>query len=680
MKTTLDRWADSIQAHAADDRTVVAANDETWTREQSKAEEAFDRYLAVAHDPWLVEALVAECHGFQAELRDMIRVHRHLGQSNAWDWPRVGETFGGIALLGEIGRGGLSRVFLGSQPDLGARFVVLKVTPTSKDEAAILGPLNHPNIVTIHSPVHDAERGLSGICMPFEAGATLADVVDLVQDPSQRRGEVVLAAANLCSESQWKSESDSLSANADQALSGEYPRAVAHLIAQVASALAYTHQRGVVHNDIKPSNILLTPDGVPKLMDFNLSSDPRVEELRAGGTLAYMAPERIDALFLGDSASSMPQSADIYSLGVVLYELLCGRNPLKQENSEVVAPEELAASIRKRQASAFRFREAAWRETPKALQDIVRRCLAEKATDRPASARGLQSELELALLERRRPWSRLRNASAALAVMLFAACLIGGGEPEIPPLATHTAPFKMGLSLCRSRDYARAAEQFEAAHLIEKTNESLAWRLYALLRSGQPRKAFTLFAELERKGYTGEELNFNFAVFCSFERGVDDNIVDTQLDEIVARRPESVVARVVRAWFCVRRNRNTPNSRGFGREDMDIALRLAGDDADLTLYFLAARAHGRALRNEYELMAPEDQKRASERLHQLVIRCSELGMKPSRMLTIAGSSDSPVMNLPWYFPQVEAMKGNQNSPASPRTWMYLRPSPPKKNG
>src|SRR3954454_9061000 len=105
--------------------------------------------------------------------------------------------------------------------------------------------------------------------------------------------------------------------------------AVVDTIAQFAEALAQAHERGIVHSDIKPANVLLTDDDVPMLLDFNLSSDSSSHQkatLLVGGTLPYMAPEHLHAT--RDGAPVLAVS-DIYSLGVIAFELLTGRRPFE---------------------------------------------------------------------------------------------------------------------------------------------------------------------------------------------------------------------------------------------------------------------------------------------------------------------------------------------------------------
>ena len=111
-----------------------------------------------------------------------------------------------------------------------------------------------------------------------------------------------------------------------------YPRAIAWWGARLAEALDHAHDRGVLHRDVKPSNVLVTADGMPMLLDFNLAREPVFQdespagEPILGGTIDYMPPEQLKALARG-SSEGVDCRADIFGLGVVLFESLTGKRP-----------------------------------------------------------------------------------------------------------------------------------------------------------------------------------------------------------------------------------------------------------------------------------------------------------------------------------------------------------------
>ncbi len=182
-----------------------------------------------------------------------------------------------------------------------------------------------------------------------------------------------------------------------------YDRAIAWVIARLAEALDHASSRDVTHGDVKPSNILLSADGNPMLLDFNLARDgapavdPSARPSDPGGTLAYMAPERLRAVagtgadlddaagsFDSRSAGQAAHIADIYSLGMVLLESLCGRPPSEatpeargSRPARLRSAAAAYAAARERPARAMvrDFEAASGRPIAPALRAILERCL-----------------------------------------------------------------------------------------------------------------------------------------------------------------------------------------------------------------------------------------------------------------------------------------------------------------
>ncbi len=210
------------------------------------------------------------------------------------------DRFGPYEICETLGRGGMGEVYSALDTELG-RMVALKLlapelaaTPRAVErlirEAKATSALNHPNIVTVY--------GLT------RQDTNVAVAMELVQGEALR---------NCCG----------------------YPQTAAHVIhwgRQIAQALAATHERGVVHRDIKPENLMLRADGVVKLLDFGLarqtlSQGPRAETNMSGilaGTLNYMSPEQAAGKVVG-------AATDVFSLGIVLYELATGTHPFRGE-------------------------------------------------------------------------------------------------------------------------------------------------------------------------------------------------------------------------------------------------------------------------------------------------------------------------------------------------------------
>ena len=188
-----------------------------------------------------------------------------------------------------------------------------------------------------------------------------------------------------------------------------YPRAVAWWGARLAEALQHAHDRGILHRDVKPSNVLIADDGLPMLLDFNLSREPGAEGIapsKLGGTLAYMAPEHLEALAEGHDGG-IDHRADVYSLGMVLLESL-GSKPMEGASLAPTPAESLTWLLDHRRREAPRLDLQAG-PIPPALESVVRRCLAPAREDRYARASDLAVDLQAVaddapLAFAREPW------------------------------------------------------------------------------------------------------------------------------------------------------------------------------------------------------------------------------------------------------------------------------------
>lgn len=213
-----------------------------------------------------------------------------------------GAAFEDFVLDRELGQGALARVFLARQTGIANRQVVLKFTSIQTVEIERLGKLQHSNIVPVLS-VHKYANG-AALCMPYLGETTLADVI-----AATRTGD-------------WS--------GVPTAVSGEQGGAISKSVALriaigIAAGLKHAHRHDVIHGDLKPANILIATDGEPLLLDFNLAGD--LNQLRpevVGGTFRYMPPEHKLAFQTGDSSIRADVRSDIYSLGVVMQELLEG--------------------------------------------------------------------------------------------------------------------------------------------------------------------------------------------------------------------------------------------------------------------------------------------------------------------------------------------------------------------
>jgi serine/threonine protein kinase/tetratricopeptide (TPR) repeat protein len=334
--------------------------------------------------------------------------------------PNVGEDFLGFRLIDELGRGAFGKVYLARQGNLADRPVVLKVSPRLDDEPGVLAQLQHTNIVPVYS-IHRVER-LQVICMPYYGSTTLKDIYANLesQDALPESGFGLIStlfdrkAARSC---RWGPRTERLcrGQSSDQATSAwdeeagpprpapsdgtlkyleglTYVQAVLWVISRLASGLAHAHQRGILHLDLKPGNILLTDEGQPMLLDFNLSMDIKTRSSPAatvGGTLIYMSPEQLRAF--GSDDRRLDGRSDVYALGIILFELLTGRRPFPTPNGPRADLVHGLIGSRTRPPPLVRC----WNKAVSpAVESIVRQCLEPDPARRYRVAQELQEDIE----------------------------------------------------------------------------------------------------------------------------------------------------------------------------------------------------------------------------------------------------------------------------------------------
>lgn len=320
-----------------------------------------------------------------------------LNLDNQFSWPEPEGTFQNFRVLEELGRGALARVYLCEQMHLGRRSAVVKIElGKSKYEPSLLGKLRHPNIIALHWADYDAETGASYLCMPFHGRSTLIDLLRLAfHSGVPDRSNVILEAAGL-----WLKDSDeylmesTISSPDLFRKSGSYVEGIILLASQVADSLSYAHSQHVIHGDVKPSNVLLTPSGVPLLFDFNLGRDKGEHDGPAGGTLTYMAPEQLRTLSSRNSGDFPVAeiSTDIYAFGVLFYELLTGKPPFEIP-THLSEKEEIASALVEMQRNGCPDLRKLNPEVDRKLADLVKSCLAYDAQSRPATMHAVHRQL-----------------------------------------------------------------------------------------------------------------------------------------------------------------------------------------------------------------------------------------------------------------------------------------------
>jgi serine/threonine protein kinase len=404
-----------------------------------------------------VEAYCARFPELSVSLRRLLDVHHLLAEEapdarreSANDWPALGADFQGFRLLDELGRGAFARVYLAAETALGDRPVALKVCRDVRLEAELLGKLQHPNIVMAHSIVPADAAGRSGLVMPFRGRTTLNDVLDhlAARNPAERLARPLPADLH---------PTGGTTSRAARWAGRRFLNVALQWGAQLADALQHAHAAGVLHCDLKPSNVLLDDEGRPLLLDFNLSRGNNGSADRLGGTLPYMSPEQIARVVMGESSDdALDGRTDVYSLGVLLYELLTGRQPfdfrtLAAQGDSVQDTGRLLIEAQRQGCAPLRDSQPG---IDRATAQLVERCLSFDPDKRPASAGELAKALRgrMSLVPRSVRWFRARPMLAGL---LLAAAATALGVPA-GYVATRDTP---------AQEAARKADEMLAAGL-----------------------------------------------------------------------------------------------------------------------------------------------------------------------------------------------------------------------
>nr|WP_245649592.1 serine/threonine-protein kinase [Nocardia shimofusensis] len=332
----------------------------------------------------------------------------------------VGQRVGDFDLLTGLGRGAFARVFLARQRSM-QRLVAVKISADHGTEAQTLAQLDHDYIVRVFDQrLMDAQRGsgaatrrLRLLYMQFLPGGTLLSVLRWVRatQPAERDGKLLLAAVDAAMEEKGEIRPTDSSVRTEIAALS-WPETVAWLGRRLAEALEYASTHEVLHRDVKPANVLLTAEAVPKLADFNISFSRNVSGTSPvayfGGSLSYMSPEQLEACHPGRarSAADLDTRADIFSLGVVLWELLTGAKPFDDSTAGVGERSDdttLEAMLERRRMGVDPAAlERVPPDCPAALRRVLLTCLESDRENRWASGEVLAKQLDLCLDQRAR--------------------------------------------------------------------------------------------------------------------------------------------------------------------------------------------------------------------------------------------------------------------------------------
>lgn len=332
----------------------------------------------------------------------------------------IGTTISHYRILAKLGEGGMGVVYKAEDTKLGRtvalKFLPLELTrdPEAKarfiQEARAASALDHPNICTVHE-IDEANDGQLFIVMAHYEGETLKKKIERGPMPFEETIQIAI---------------------------------------QVGQGLAKAHSQGIVHRDIKPANIIVSREGIVKILDFGLAKltgrTKLTKELSSLGTVAYMSPEQA-------RGAAIDHRTDIWSLGVVLYEMVAGHLPFRSDYEQAL----VYAIMNEEPAPITRIRP----DVPGEFERIIARALKKDSAGRYPSMNEMLAELEstkkkleLSKAPKRQHESKFLRILAKpparwLAILAVCGCgiLLYAGYPKIKERLFGTAPEKPITSL-----------------------------------------------------------------------------------------------------------------------------------------------------------------------------------------------------------------------------------------
>ncbi len=315
-----------------------------------------------------------------------------------------GQTIDDFFLQTRLGKGAFGSVYLARQESM-QRMVALKITANRGIEGQTLAQLEHPYIVRVYDQRIVPQQNARLLYMQYVSGGTLQEVIKYSRAIPfiERDGAAYLRAIDECLTARGETPPID-SWNRRQLMREDWQNVVCRVGSQLAQALDYAHQRGILHRDIKPANVLVAADGTPKLADFNISFSSKLDGAAPaayfGGSMAYMSPEQLEACSANHSREpeDLDSRSDLYSLGVLLWEVLHGQRAYVDESFTggwAATLDQMAK--RRREEPPVPPEHVGRPENLDGVQRVLEKCLASDPDDRYSCGNDLSRELALCM-------------------------------------------------------------------------------------------------------------------------------------------------------------------------------------------------------------------------------------------------------------------------------------------
>ena len=413
----------------------------------------------------------------------------------------LGQEIGFYRIVSCLGEGGMGTVYLAEDLRLN-RKVALKFLSSDfiSDtwakrqlirEAQAVAMLDHPNICAVYGFEEIGDH--SFIVMQHIEGATLADLI----------------------------RKDALKSNQ-----------IVPLAQQIASALGNAHAHGIIHRDIKPKNIMVTPGGQVKVLDFGLAktmpknledATESISQLSKDGllvgTIAYMSPEQL-------RGEKLDYRSDIFSMGTVLYEMVCGRNPFahKADSKTSKSNAEVISAIVSGEPQSLRQNSV---NCPRGVDQIVNKCLKKERAERYQSAPELLIDLDnlqKGIFLPSRVSSFINVRFAAVAAMLLLAVFVGGSIYRSWTAPAHT----MAVTSIGCGQLTASAQCLALTEgLVTKLSHRDGLRI---IKSNVTPSLFGPNATSPQK--VGRDLNADLVMFGGINRGEEGLILTIRVERV----------------------------------------------------------------------------------------------------------------------------------------------------